>query len=94
MPEFREARRSQTSLLAPLEKRVLLWLAARLPWWVHSDHLTSLALAAMLLAGLSYRLARTSEAGLLLAVAFLAVNWFGDSLDGTLARVRRHQRPR
>jgi phosphatidylglycerophosphate synthase len=94
MPEFRDARRLQTSLLAPLEKRVLLWLAARLPWWVRSDHLTALALAAMLLAGLSYWLARTSEAGLLLAVVFLAVNWFGDSLDGTLARVRQHQRPR
>jgi phosphatidylglycerophosphate synthase len=94
MPEFREARRSQTSLLAPLERRVLQWLAARLPWWVHSDHLTALALAAMLLAGLSYWLARVSEAGLPLAVVFLAVNWFGDSLDGTLARVRRHQRPR
>jgi archaetidylinositol phosphate synthase len=94
MPEFQEARRSQTSLFAPLEKRALLWLAARLPCWVNSDHLTALALAAMLLAGLSYCLALASDAGLLLVVVFLAVNWFGDSLDGTLARVRRHQRPR
>jgi archaetidylinositol phosphate synthase len=94
MGEFREARRSLTSMLAPLEKRTLLWLAARLPWWLNSDHLTALALAAMLLAGLSYWLARASRAGLLLVVVCLAVNWFGDSLDGTLARVRQHQRPR
>ena len=94
MGEFREARRSLTSVLAPLEKRTLLWLAARLPLWVHSDHLTALALAAMLLAGLSYCLVSVSRAGLLLVVVCLAVNWFGDSLDGTLARVRQHQRPR
>jgi phosphatidylglycerophosphate synthase len=94
MPEFREAGRSLTSLLAPLEKRVLLWLAARMPRWVNSDHLTVLALVAMLLAGLSYWLARVSDVGLLLVVVCLALNWFGDSLDGTLARVRRHQRPR
>jgi phosphatidylglycerophosphate synthase len=48
----------------------------------------------MLLAGLSYWLARVTPVGLLLAVVFLAVNWFGDSLDGTVARVRGHQRPR
>jgi phosphatidylglycerophosphate synthase len=94
MGEFREARRSLTSVLAPLEKSALLWLAARLPRWVNSDHLTALALAAMLLAGLSYRLASMSGAGLLLAVVCLAVNWFGDSLDGTVARVRQHERPR
>jgi archaetidylinositol phosphate synthase len=94
MPEFREAGRSLTSILAPLEKRVLIWLAERLPWWVNSDHLTALALAAMLFAGLSYWLARVSAAGLLLVVVCLAINWFGDSLDGTLARVRQQQRPR
>jgi phosphatidylglycerophosphate synthase len=94
MPEFREAQRSLTSVLAPLEKRTLLWLAARLPRWVNSDHLTGLALAAMLLAGLSYWLASESAPALLLVVVCLAVNWFGDSLDGTLARVRQHQRPR
>jgi archaetidylinositol phosphate synthase len=94
MGEFREAKRSLTSVLAPLEKRTLLWLAARLPWWVNSDQLTALALAAMLLAGLSYWLASTSGAGLLMVVLCLAVNWFGDSLDGTLARVRQQQRPR
>src|SRR5215467_4169688 len=94
MAGSREARRSHTSVLAPLETPALLWLAARLPWWVNSDHLTVLALAAMLMAGVSYWLARVSDAGLLLVVVCLAVNWFGDSLDGTLARVRQHQRPR
>jgi phosphatidylglycerophosphate synthase len=94
MVEFHEASRSLTSVLAPLEKRALVWMAARLPWWVNSDHLTGLALAAMLLSGLSYWLARVTSAGLLISVAGLAINWFGDSLDGTLARVRLHQRPR
>jgi len=72
----------------------LLWLAARLPGCVNSDHLTVVALVAMLMAGLSYWLARTTRSGLLLAVVCLAINWFGDSLDGTLARLRQHQRPR
>jgi len=92
--EFREATRSLTSVLAPIEKRTLTWLAHRMPSWVNSDHLTGLALIAMLLAGLSYWLARVTPVGLLLVVVCLAVNWFGDSLDGTLARVRQHQRPR
>src|SRR5580765_5185130 len=94
MTEFREATRSLTSVLAPIERRVLLWMAARLPRSVNSDHLTALALVAMLFCGLSYCLARVTSAGLLLAVLGLAINWFGDSLDGTLARVRQHQRPR
>ena len=94
MREFHEASRSLTSVLAPVEKQALVWMAERLPRWVNSDHLTGLALGAMLLSGLSYCLARVTSVGLLLVVAGLAVNWFGDSLDGTLARVRRHQRPR
>ncbi len=92
--EFRDATRLLTSVLAPIEKRTLVWLAHRIPRSVNSDHLTGLALAAMLLAGLSYWLASVTPVGLLLAVACLAVNWFGDSLDGTLARVRQQQRPR
>lgn len=93
-PSFRDAPRVLTSVLAPLEKRTLIWLANRMPPWINSDHLTALALVAMLFAGLSYWLARATPVGLVLVVAFLAVNWFGDSLDGTLARVRNHQRPR
>jgi phosphatidylglycerophosphate synthase len=83
-----------TSVLAPLERRCLLWLAARMPRWINSDHLTTLALVAMAGAGLSYWLASVTPAGLALGVVFLAINWFGDSLDGTLARFRDQQRPR
>jgi len=91
---FRDATRVLTSVLAPLEKRTLVWLAARMPARIHSDHLTGLALVAMLGAGLSFWLTAITPAGYPLVVLFLAVNWFGDSLDGTLARVRRHERPR
>ena len=94
MAVFVEASRVLTSLTAPLEKRCLIWLAQRMPSWVNSDHLTALALASMFLAGASYTLASVSPVGLVLVVPCLALNWFGDSLDGTLARVRGHQRPR
>jgi len=89
-----DAVRLQTSLLSAAEKRLLVWIASRLPGWVTSDGLTVLALAAMLGAGASYRLAAAHPVGLVLAIACLAINWFGDSLDGTVARVRRRQRPR
>ena len=89
-----EATRVLTSVLAPLEKRTLLFLAHRLPRWVNSDHLTALALVAMFGAGLSYSMAVSHPIGLALVVICLAINWFGDSLDGTLARVRQQQRPR
>jgi phosphatidylglycerophosphate synthase len=92
--EFREAGRAQVSFLAPLEKRCLIWLAKRTPGWISSDHLTALGLVALLGAGLSYWYARYNRAGLLIAVVCLALNWLGDSLDGTLARVRNRQRPR
>jgi phosphatidylglycerophosphate synthase len=92
--QFKDATRVLTSVLAPLEKRVLIWLAHRMPDRINSDHLTVLALVAMIGAGFSFWLGATTPAGLWLVVAFLAVNWFGDSLDGTLARVRQQQRPR
>src|SRR6202050_4970396 len=91
---FRDATRILESLTSARERRVLLWLAARMPCWVTSDQLTLLGFAAMLLAGASYLLARWHPVGLLLATVCLALNWFGDSLDGTLARVRNMQRPR
>jgi phosphatidylglycerophosphate synthase len=91
---FRDATRVLTSVLAPIEKRCLIWMAERMPRAVNSDHLTVLALVAMLGAGLSYWLSSTYAIGLHLVNLCLAINWFGDSLDGTLARVRRHQRPR
>jgi archaetidylinositol phosphate synthase len=91
---FQEAKREQVSFLAPMEKRLLVWLAHRTPRWINSDHLTALGLLSLLGAGLSYWYARYNHAGLSLATAFLALNWVGDSLDGTLARVRNRQRPR
>jgi len=91
---FRESTRELTSVLSPLEKRCLIWIAERLPKWVTSDHLTLLALLAMVGCGASYWLARANPAGLWLANVSLALNWFGDSLDGTVARVRNRQRPR
>lgn len=91
---FKDAFRLQESFTAPAERQILAWLAVRLPATVNSDHLTLLGFMAMFLAGASYALARTSRAGLILATVFLAMNWFGDSLDGTLARLRNRQRPR
>jgi archaetidylinositol phosphate synthase len=91
---FRDAFRFQESFTAAIERKALAWLAVRLPAQVNSDHLTLLGLIAMFLAGASYAFARTHRAGLILATMFLALNWFGDSLDGTLARLRNRQRPR
>ena len=86
--------RQHGSLLAAIEKRVLLWMAERLPGWINSDHLTIVGFGGMLLAGVSYWLASRNKLALFVVVAALFINWFGDSLDGTLARVRRQQRPR
>src|SRR5262245_55621319 len=87
-----EARRVHESLLASVEKRCLIWMAQRMPPSVNSDHLTVLAGLSMLAAGLCYWIG--SRPALLAAIGLLVVNWFGDSLDGTLARVRHHERPR
>jgi phosphatidylglycerophosphate synthase len=80
--------------LAGVEKRTLVWMAHRLPCAVNSDHLTALAVASMAMAGASFWAARCWPPALLLVIVALALNWFGDSLDGTLARVRGHERPR
>ncbi|HEY4088501.1 MAG TPA: CDP-alcohol phosphatidyltransferase family protein [Bryobacteraceae bacterium] len=92
--KFQNAARSHTSFLAAAEKRTLVAIAKRLPLWVNSDHLTAIGFIGLLAAGVSYALARQYPAALLLVIPLLAVNWFGDSLDGTLARVRDCQRPR
>ncbi len=91
---FREAKRTQQSFLAAAEKKTLLRLAARTPSWINSDHLTILGLVAMAGAGAGYWWARSHRAGLIVVIACLALNWLGDSLDGTLARFRNCQRPR
>jgi archaetidylinositol phosphate synthase len=86
--------REHHSVLAAAEKRLLVRIAGRLPYFINSDHLTLLALLAMALAGAGYALARWNPLALWLVIGALALNWFGDSLDGTLARVRRAERPR
>lgn len=92
--DFRTATRVQQAVSAPVERRVLNWLVCRTPDRVSPDQLTALGFAAQLLAGLSYALARWNKYALLLVMLFIAVNWLGDSLDGTLARYRRRLRPR
>jgi len=92
--EFTAATRIQESFVAGVEERTLLWLAQRTPVWIHSDHLTILGFISQCLAGVCYVLARRNPDALLLGIVCLALNWLGDSLDGTLARVRNRQRPR
>src|SRR5215468_1593251 len=87
-------RRIQASFLAKLEKRTLVWMAERTPSWINSDHLTALGLFGQIMAGVFYALSRWNKYYLLAVIGCLAVNWLGDSLDGTLARVRQQQRPR
>ncbi|HEU5261762.1 MAG TPA: CDP-alcohol phosphatidyltransferase family protein, partial [Gemmatimonadales bacterium] len=88
------ATRELTFFLAEPERRLLRALAARLPAAVSSDHLTALGVLGALGAGAAYALSRVSPGWLWVASAMLVVQWFGDSLDGTLARVRRAERPR
>ena len=89
-----EAKRVHTSMLAAAEKRCLIRMARGLPLWVNSDHLTTLAAAAMAVAGICYWIGPGSPLAMAVAIAMLVLNWFGDSLDGTVARVRHHERPR
>ncbi len=89
-----EMRRVQQSWSAAREKRALVWMAARTPSGISPDHLTALGLAAQVGAGAGYALASWSRYWLLGVIACLALNWLGDSLDGTLARVRQQLRPR
>jgi phosphatidylglycerophosphate synthase len=86
--------RVNESLLRPLERRALAWAVVRLPAWILPDHLTALGLLGALTAGAGFVLARWSLQWLWLANLGLVVHWFGDSLDGTLARHRRIERPR
>jgi len=92
--DFKSAARIQGSITATGEKRLLIWMAERTPRWITADHLTLLGLAAQFMAGASYALARWNRGALFAVIVFIALNWLGDSLDGTLARVRQQQRPR
>ena len=85
--------RIHDSWLAAREKRLLIAIASRLPRWVTPDHLTLLGLFGAALTGGAFIATRRSPDFLWLACFGLWLNWFGDSLDGTLARTRRIERP-
>ena len=91
---FRNAQRVQESILAGIEKHVLVWIARRLPPAINSDHLSLLGLLSMIAAGAFYALSGAAPGWLWLVNLMIVLNWAGDSLDGTLARVRQRQRPR
>jgi archaetidylinositol phosphate synthase len=91
---FEEARREQTSLVAPIERRILAFLVPRLPRRINADHLTLLGLFSLAAAGVFYSLSGYSHWWLHMVNLALFLNWFGDSLDGNLARYRRQLRPR
>ena len=87
-------KRELKSILTSAEAAALKWFAARMPNWVNSEHLTLLGLAGMALAGVFYYLSQWNPLLLHVVNLWIVVNWFGDSLDGTLARYRNRLRPR
>jgi len=89
----KQSTRIQTSLLNAAEKKTLVWIAGRLPQWVTSDMLTTIGILGAFLCGLGFFLTNYSIYWLWLSSIGLVINWFGDSLDGSLARVRNQQRP-
>jgi len=86
--------REHRSILAAGEKRLLIAIARQLPSWINSDHLTVLALTSMVAAGVAFAAIPSTPWSAAAFAAALGANWFGDSLDGTVARVRNQQRPR
>ena len=92
--DFKSAARVQEAITARAERKALIWMAGRMPRSVTADHLTLLGFTAQFLAGVCFALARWDRRAVLLVIVFIALNWLGDSLDGTLARVRNQQRPR
>lgn len=87
------AKRIQTSLLGAAEKKLLIKIAERLPRWVTSDFLTWLGFVGAVVCAVGYALGELNIQWLWLSSGGLFLNWFGDSLDGTIARVRNTQRP-
>lgn len=85
--------RIQTSLLNGLEKKALIWLANRQPRWADSDMLTFVGMIGAMMVALGFALSNLNVHFLWLSILGFVVNWYGDSLDGTLARVRKQQRP-
>lgn len=89
-----EPKRRATFVTSEVEKRLLIWIAARLPRWLLPDHLTLIGIFGSVMITIAYLLSNYDPAWLWVASLGFVVNWFGDSLDGTIARVRRIQRPR
>lgn len=94
MAEIKPHSRVNDILLGPLERPALKWLAAHMPPWMTPDILTLIGLGGSVLIFASYALTVVHPAFLWLASLGFVINWFGDSLDGTLARYRRIERPR
>ncbi|MBO7192026.1 MAG: CDP-alcohol phosphatidyltransferase family protein [Bacteroidales bacterium] len=88
-----DAVRVQTSILNAAEKKVLVWLAQRQPKWMTSDILTFIGTLGAVVIAAGYILSSGNINWLWLSSSGFVINWYGDSLDGTLARVRNHQRP-
>ncbi|MDD5951604.1 MAG: CDP-alcohol phosphatidyltransferase family protein [Bacteroidales bacterium] len=88
-----QAKRIQTSILNAAEKKVLVWLAERQPKWMTSDILTFIGVLGAIIVAVGYALSNYNVNWLWLSTFGFFVNWYGDSLDGTLARVRGTQRP-
>lgn len=88
-----DAVRIQTSILNAAEKKVLVWLAERQPSWMTSDILTYLGTFGAVVIAVGYILSSCDMDWLWLSSLGFVINWYGDSLDGTLARVRNRQRP-
>lgn len=94
MAEPKPHQRVNDILLGPLERPALRWLAAHMPPWVTPDLLTAIGTIGAAIIFFSYWLSNAHAAFLWLASLGLVVNWFGDSLDGTLARFRKIERPK
>jgi len=94
MTDTAKAKREMTFLLAEPERRFLRAVAARVPGWLNPNHFTGLGVIGAVGCGVGYGLSGHNPNWLWFACAMLVVNWFGDSLDGTLARVRKAERPR
>lgn len=92
MEENKQAARIQTSILNAAEKKILVWMAERMPSWVSSDMLTFVGFIGSCIIAAGYALSNLNLQWLWLSSFGLLVNWFGDSMDGSLARVRNAQR--
>jgi archaetidylinositol phosphate synthase len=94
MPDIETHKRVHNMLLGPLERPALQWLAARQPAWMTPDKLLIIGVFGSILTLISYVLTNTHPAFLWLASLGFVINWYGDSLDGTLARFRKIERPK